>query len=85
MDFVLIKIIARSVNTFIPLGDETINSSLTERGRSLIYPQPHIFLYILVRIKPTDVHECLSSDRQKCGSHKGKDLGCTDDVEMLPS
>ena len=34
------KVIARSVNTFIPLGDETINSSLVERGRSLIDPQP---------------------------------------------
>ena len=24
------------------------------------------------------------SGRQKCGSHKGKDLGCTEDVEVFP-
>ena len=35
------KVISRSVNTFIPLGDETINSSLVERSRSLMNPQPY--------------------------------------------
>ena len=30
------KVIARRVNIFIPLGDETINSRLVERGRSLM-------------------------------------------------
>ena len=36
-------------------------------------------------MKPTrrDVRECLSSGRQKCGSHKGKDLGCTEDIEVF--
>ena len=47
------KLIARSVNTFIPMGDETINSSLVERGRSLMDPQPHPLLHFLVRMKPT--------------------------------
>ena len=47
------KVIATSVNTFIPLGDETINSSLVERGRSLMYPQPHPLLHFLVRMKQT--------------------------------
>ena len=31
------------------------------------------------------VHGCLSSGRQKCGSHKGKGLGCKEDVEVFPS
>ena len=44
------NVIARSVNTFIPLGDETINSSLVERGRSLMDP-PHPLLDFLVRKK----------------------------------
>ena len=35
------KVIPRSINTFIPLGDETINSSFVERGRSLMHSQPH--------------------------------------------
>ena len=53
--FILFKstVIARSVNIFIPLGDETINSSLIERGRTLIDPQPHLLLHFLVRMKPT--------------------------------
>ena len=50
------KVIARSVNTFIPLGDETINSSLVERGRSLMDPQPHPLLHFLVRMKPTSTN-----------------------------
>ena len=33
----------------------------------------------------TDIHECLSSGHQKCGSHKEKDLGCTEDAEVFPS
>ena len=41
MEFVLFKSNAGSVNTFISLGDETINSSLVERGRSLMDPQTH--------------------------------------------
>ena len=47
------KVIATSVNTFIPLGDETINSSIVERSRSLMDPQLHPLLHFLVRIKPT--------------------------------
>ena len=46
------KVIARSVNMFIPLGDETTNSSLVERGRSLMDPQPHPLLHFPVRMKP---------------------------------
>ena len=49
-------------------------------------PQPHPLLHFLVRMKPTrDVHECLSSDRQKCGNDKGKDLDRTEDVEVFLS
>ena len=33
------------------MGDETINSSLVERGRSLTDPQPHPLLHFLVRKK----------------------------------
>ena len=50
------KVIAKSVNPFIPLGDETINSSLVQRGRSLIDPQLHPFLHFLVRMKPTSTN-----------------------------
>ena len=56
MEFVLLKVIVRSVNTFIPLGDETINSSLVERGRSLMNPQPHPLLCFFVRMKPTSTN-----------------------------
>ena len=47
------KVIAKSLNTFIPLGDETINSSLVERGSSLMDPKPHPLLHFLVGMKPT--------------------------------
>ena len=50
------KVIARSVNTFIPLGDETISSSLIERGRSLMDSQPHTLLHFLVQMKPTSTN-----------------------------
>ena len=50
------KVIATSVNTFIPLGDETINSSLVETGRSLMDPQPHPLLHFLVPMKPTSTN-----------------------------
>ena len=46
-------LIATSVNTFIPLGDEMINSSLVERGRSLMDPPPHPLWHFLIRMKPT--------------------------------
>ena len=48
-----LKIIARSINTFSPLGEETINSSLVERARSLVDPKTHPLLHLLVRMKPT--------------------------------
>ena len=51
MEFVLLKVIVISVNTFIPLGDETINSSLVERDRSLMDPQPRPLLHFLVQMK----------------------------------
>ena len=50
------KVITRSVNTFIPLGDETINSSLVEIDRSLMDPQLHPLLHFLVRMKPTSTN-----------------------------
>ena len=53
------KVIARSVNTFVPLGDETINSSLVERGRSLMDPQSHPLLHFLVQNKPTSTNDFL--------------------------
>ena len=52
MEFVFSKEIARSVNTFITLGDEMINSSLVGRGRLLMDPQPHPPLYFLFQLKP---------------------------------
>ena len=39
----------------------------------------------LPRPNETDGHDCLSSGRQKCGSHKGKDMDCMEDVEVFPS
>ena len=63
--------------------DETINSSLIETGRSLLDPQPHPSC--TSSPNETDVHECLSSGRQKYGCHKRKDLGCTKDIEVFPS
>ena len=50
------KVIARSVNTFIPLGDETINSSLVERAGSLIDQTPRPLLQFLVQMKPTSTN-----------------------------
>ena len=83
MEFVYSNVIARSVNTFIPLGDETMNFSVVERG-SLMETQPQHTL-ALPRRNKTDDHKCLSSGRQKCGSHKGKDPDCAEDVEVFPS
>ena len=68
MEFVYSKVIVRSVNTFIPLGYDTINSSLVERGRSLMDPQPHPLLHSRWNRRP----RMSSSGRQECGSHKGK-------------
>ena len=51
-----LKVIARSVKTFIPLGDETINFSLVERSRSLMDPQPHPLLHFFVRMKLTSTN-----------------------------
>ena len=49
------KVIATSVNTFIPLGDKTINSSLLEIGRLLMDPQPHPLLHFLIQMKLTSM------------------------------
>ena len=78
------KAVARSIITLIPLWDEAINSSFVGRGRSLMDPQPHPLMHFLVRMKPTPTNVCLQVAK-KCGSHKGKDLGCTEDVEVFPS
>ena len=57
------KVIARSVNTFIQLEDEMINSSLTERGSSLMDRQPHPLLHFLVRMKPTSMIAFLAVEK----------------------
>ena len=77
------KVNDQSVNAFIKLGDETINSSLIETGRSLLDPQPHPSC--TSSPNETDVHECLSSGRQKYGCQKGKDLVCTEDIKVFPA
>ena len=46
-------------------------------------PNPHRLLHFLVQMKPTSKN--VFSDRQKCGSHKGNDLGCTEDVKVFPA
>ena len=71
------KVIARGINTFISLGDETINSSLVARGRSLVDPQPHQLLYFLVPMKQTSTNVFLQVAKNEV---KGKDLGCTKEV-----
>ena len=50
------KWLTEVLNTFIPLGEETINSSLVERSRSLMDPQAHPLLLFLVRMKPTSTN-----------------------------
>jgi len=54
------KVIAGSVNTFIPVGDEMINFSLVERHscrcRSVKDPQTHPPFHFLVRLKPTSTN-----------------------------
>ena len=57
------KLFARSINTFIPLGNETINSSPVERERSLMDPQPYPLLHFLVRSEHEFVPLCFSRIR----------------------
>ena len=54
------KLIGKSVNTFIPLKDETIKSSLVERGRSLTHS-----LHFLVRMKPTSTNVFLQLTKKR--------------------
>ena len=54
------KLIGKSVNTFIRLGDETIKSSLVERGRSLTHS-----LHFLVRMKPTSTNVFLQLTKKR--------------------
>ena len=72
------KVIATSVNTFIPLGDETINFSLVERGRSLMDPQPHPLLNFFVRMKPTSTNDFLQVAKmwKSQGERSGMYGGC---------
>ena len=49
-----------------------------------MYPQPHPLLHFLVQMKQTATNVFLQVAK-KCGSHKGKDLVCTEDVEVFPS
>ena len=46
-------------------------------------PQPHPLLHFLVRMKPTSTNVFLQV--AKYMEVKGKDLGCTEDVEVFPS
>ena len=64
------KVIVRSVNTFIPLGDETINSSLVERGRLLMDLQPHPLLHFLVRMKPMSMNVLIQVTKNKVTREK---------------
>ena len=66
------------------LGDETVSSSLVERGRSLEDPQPHPLMHFLVRMKPTSTNVFLQVAK-KVEIKMGKDLECTEDVEVFPS
>ena len=50
---------------FIPLGEETNNSSLVERGRSLMDPQPRPLLHFLVRMKPTSTNVFLQVNKNE--------------------
>ena len=46
-------------------------------------PHPHPLSLCLVRMKPTSTNVFLQVAK-KCGSPKGKYLGCTEDVEVFP-
>ena len=61
-----------------------INSSLVERGRSLMDPQPHPLLHFLVQMKQMSTN-VFPQVAKNCGSHKGTDLGCMEYVEVFPS
>ena len=65
------KIIGRSVNTFIPLGDETINSSLIERGRSLMDPQSHPLLQMLHFHEFLQIVKNVESQGERSGLYGG--------------
>ena len=47
-------------------------------------PQPHPLLHFLVRMKQTSTNVVLQV-AENCGSHKEKDLGCPEDVEVFPN
>ena len=53
IEFVLFKSNCQKFNTLIQLGDQTIYSSLVEKGRLLMDQLPHSLLHFLVRMKPT--------------------------------
>ena len=59
------KVIAGSVNKFVPLGDETVNSSLVERYRSLMDSQPRPLLHFLVQMKLTSTNVFLQIAKKK--------------------
>ena len=66
------KVIARNVNTFFPLEDETINSSFVERGKSLMDPQPHPLFHFPVRMKPMRRPRMSFFRSQKMWKSRGK-------------
>ena len=78
------KVIASGVNTFISLGDETINSNLVERGRSLMDPQPHPLLHFLVRMKPTSTNVFLQVAR-KVEVTRGKNWAVRRMLKFFPA
>ena len=73
------QVIARSVNTFIPLGAETINSNLVKRDRSLLDPQTHPLLHFLVWMKQTSMNVFLqvAKNVKSQGERSGLYGGCS--------
>ena len=47
-----------------------------------MHPQPQQLLHFLVRMKPTSTNVFLQVAKN-CGTHKGKYLGHTEDVEVF--
>ena len=70
--------------TFITLGDETINSSLVERGRLLMDPLPHPLLHFLVRMKPTSTNVFLQVTKN-AGVTRGKTYAVRRMLKCFPA
>ena len=83
MEFDYTKVIGRNVTTFIPLADDTINSSLVVRGRSLMDSRLRPLLYFLVRMKPTSTNVFLQV--AKIIKAHGEHLDCAEDGKYFPA